>query len=83
MHARGNDAHTTAWTGLAWTDGYDIVNASVTWYPANADWSLTVGGRNLTDELYYNNYDLSGNCACYQGNVNRPATYYATFRYDF
>jgi iron complex outermembrane receptor protein len=65
------------------TPGYDIVNASATWYPANADWSVTFGGRNLTDELYYNNYDFSGNCACYQGNVNRPRTWYGTFRYNF
>jgi len=62
---------------------YDTIDASLTWYPANADWSVTVGGRNLTDELYYNNYDYNVSCACYQGNVVRPANYYATFRYDF
>ena len=34
-------------------DEYDIINASVTWYSDDDDWSVRLWGKNLTDEEYF------------------------------
>ncbi len=34
-------------------DAYTMVNGSITWKSMDDDWSLTLEGKNLTDELYY------------------------------
>jgi len=42
-------------------DGYDLLNASVVWANADADWMVQLGVTNLGDEEYWlNSFDLTG-----------------------
>jgi iron complex outermembrane receptor protein len=61
----------------------DIVNASLTYRPPHARWSLTVGGTNLTNERYL----VTGQAQIAGGEIygtyNRPAEWYARLDVKF
>jgi iron complex outermembrane receptor protein len=44
----------------AYQPAYDLFNARITYVPANANWDLSVFGKNLTDEEYYRNVAIVG-----------------------
>ena len=63
-------------------DSYDVFGARLTWLPSNANWSLALWGRNLTDKAYTINVGPG------QPNVNQlnfmyghPLSYGVTFIY--
>ncbi len=63
-------------------DSYDVFGARLTWLPSNANWSLALWGRNLTDKAYTINVGPG------QPNVNQlnfmyghPLSYGVTFTY--
>jgi len=65
-------------------DGYSIVNAGLMLEPANGDWMILLGGKNLTDEEYRTHaFDLSAFPGVELGYYNAPQTYSLTARYNF
>lgn len=65
-------------------DDYLLTNARVSLLPANADWRLTLWGRNLGDEEYrtegFNQFGFSGDSYHAYGE---PSSYGVSFTYDF
>ena len=65
-------------------DAYTLINAQAIWeFGNNNQYRLTVWGKNLTDELYFQNKsDFSGR-GFIQSIVNAPPTYGVTFNINF
>ena len=65
-------------------DGYTLINARVALFPENRSWEVAVWGKNLADELYWQTQPGEvGIFGTAFANISRPATYGATFRYNF
>jgi iron complex outermembrane recepter protein len=63
-------------------DGYGLLNARATYIPADARWTLSVWGNNLTDE---NDYfaDIAANTAGIRGSHGAPLTWGVEASYRF
>jgi iron complex outermembrane recepter protein len=65
-------------------DAYTLVNGRVAWDSADRDWQISIYGRNLTDEEYFNGkLSLIGFFGREQGNVAAPREYGITFQRNF
>jgi iron complex outermembrane receptor protein len=62
-------------------DGYGLVNARAAYYGAGDKWSVSLWGKNLTDEEYFN--EVAGNAMGLRGFWAMPRTYGATVEYQF
>ena len=60
---------------------YDRANLSATYNSAAQDWGLTLGIRNLTDEIYSTAGQIGGDNAVSARNVSRPREAYLRFQY--
>jgi outer membrane receptor protein involved in Fe transport len=66
-------------------DSYELLNARLEWTSAEGEWTIAVGGTNITDEEYYLNiFDLTlfGQNTV-EGQPARPAEWYTTFSRKF
>lgn len=61
-------------------DSVSFVNASVTYTHPDQNWSLTVGGRNLTDERHIITGQHQPAAGMILGTWNRPEEYYVSLR---
>jgi iron complex outermembrane recepter protein len=64
---------------------YDMVNAGLTYYPAEGDWTVSVYGKNLTDTVVFGNMTalpFPGD-ATYFAPMKKGRRYGAEFRYEF
>jgi len=61
----------------------DIINASITYEPDNANWNLTAGGTNLTDERYLITGQAQIGGGVIYGTYSRPAEWYARLGFEF
>ena len=69
-------------TPLLMQDAVNLVNASATFTSPGGDWSLTAGGRNITDERYiYGGFRQPG-IGYVSGNYSEPAEWYLTLHYS-
>ena len=66
---------------LEFNEGYELVNASLTYAPNQGDWSVMIGGTNLTDELYYTSRRHGSTNT--KAVIARPRHLYASLRYNF
>jgi iron complex outermembrane receptor protein len=73
----------TQGTYLLVRDDTNILNASVTWRPENANWEVSFGGTNLTDERYLVTGQAQIAGGNIQGTYSRPAEWFATLRARF
>jgi iron complex outermembrane recepter protein len=65
-------------------DAYTLLNGRVSWDSADRDWQISLYGRNLTDEEYFNGkLSLVGFFGREQGNVGAPREYGITFQRNF
>lgn len=53
------DAANTS-TENAYQSGYSLLNGRITFSPANANWDVSVWGKNLADKEYFRNVAISG-----------------------
>jgi iron complex outermembrane receptor protein len=60
-----------------------IINASVMYRPPTANWNLTVGGTNLTDERYLVTGQAQIAGGQIYGTYSRPAEWYARLGFEF
>ena len=67
------------------TAAYELVNAAVEWASPDRDWTITVGGTNLSDKEYFlNKFDLTGfGQPTVEGQPGRPAEWFVTFQRNF
>lgn len=81
-HATGswND---TGRTYLGHRPATDLVNASVTYEAPDDNWTLTVGGTNLTDERYLTSAGANVAAGLIFGTYSRPREWYARFGFKF
>jgi outer membrane receptor protein involved in Fe transport len=61
----------------------DVINASMTFRPANDHWSLSVGGTNLTNTRYVTTGNENAAGGVIFGTYNRPAEWYARLGVKF
>lgn len=61
----------------------DIVNASISYEPPSANWTLTVGGTNLTDERYLITGQAQIAGGVIYGTYSRPVEWYARIGFEF
>lgn len=61
----------------------DMVNASVTYRPGSANWNLTVGGTNLTDERYLVTGQAQIGGGLIYGTYSRPREWYVRAGFEF
>ncbi len=69
-------------TDEAFTDDYEIVNASLTYRSPDEKWSLGVRARNLTDEFYFESRTTFSAFQMGFGQPIRPRTVSGFFTYD-
>lgn len=62
-------------------EGYSLLNASLTYSPKEAPWSVSVGGTNLGDEDYLTSMNQAS--AGTKAGVGRPRAIYSSFSYTF
>jgi len=67
------------------TASFQLVNVAVEWASPDRDWTVTVGGTNVTDEEYYlNKFDLSAfGQPTVEGQPGRPAEWFVTLQRNF
>jgi iron complex outermembrane receptor protein len=65
------------------TPSYKVMNASVTYYAPSADWSMSLGARNLTNEEYHVRGLFEVNSGAHGGVPARPRSLYLGLRYEF
>ena len=67
------------------TQAYELVNVGVEWASPDREWTITVGGTNVTDEEYFlNKFDLTGfGQPTIEGQPGRPNEWFATFQRNF
>jgi iron complex outermembrane receptor protein len=70
---------------LACAADYTLLNARLEWTDAENEWTVAVGGTNITDEEYYLNiFDLTPfGQNTVEGQPGRPAEWYVQFRRTF
>lgn len=61
----------------------DIINASAQYRPESGNWSLTVGGTNLTDERYLVTGQAQIAGGQIYGTYSRPAEWYVRLGFEF
>lgn len=61
----------------------DIVNAAVTYNAPGGNWSLTVGGTNLTDKRFFTSGGANLAAGGIFGTYNRPREWYAKLGFSF
>ena len=65
-------------------DGYTLLNGRIAWENGDRDWEISVYGRNLTNEEYFNGkLSLIGFFGREQGNPGPPREYGVTFKRSF
>ncbi|MDH3743509.1 MAG: TonB-dependent receptor [Acidobacteriota bacterium] len=64
-------------------EAFDLLNASIGWLSGDGDWSITINGKNLTDEVYLTNGYNIPSLAILTGSLGQPRTVTATFGYKF
>jgi iron complex outermembrane receptor protein len=65
-------------------DGYWLADASILFTPRNADWTVLLSGKNLTDEAYMEHgFDLSASPGVQLGYYGAPRTVSLDVRYRF
>jgi iron complex outermembrane receptor protein len=72
-------------SAVSCVDSYELLNARLEWTSAEGEWTIAVGGTNITDEEYYLNiFDLTlfGQNTV-EGQPARPAEWYTTFSRKF
>lgn len=85
----GDWTHTTSMrndtegTILLMRPATDIVNASATYRPDDANWDLTVGATNLTDERYLVTGQAQIAGGVIYGTYSRPREWYVRVGFDF
>ncbi len=62
---------------------YDLLNVNFVWRSLDERYSLTVGGKNLTDEKFMISGVIGDAFQSYEGVFSRGREYYATLRYNF
>ena len=65
------------------TPSYKVMNASVTYFAPSADWSMSLGARNLTNEEYHVRSLFEVNSGATGGVPARPRYVYLGLRYEF
>jgi iron complex outermembrane receptor protein len=59
-------------------EAFDLINARIGWLSGDGKWSVTINGKNLTDEVYLTNgYNIPA-LAILQGSLGQPRTVTAT-----
>lgn len=63
-------------------DAYELINVALIWTSPEADWNITLGATNVTDEEYFlNAFDLIGfGQQTLEKQPGRPSEWYVTFR---
>lgn len=64
-------------------EAYDRVNLSVTYTEPSERWSVGIGARNLSDEVWATAASLATDSSSTARNVSRPREIYATVKYYF
>jgi iron complex outermembrane receptor protein len=64
-------------------DGYGVINGAVAWEPIKGDLTLTLGGRNLTDERYLLTATYSDAAGLAEGTYARPREWYLSVKKRF
>ncbi len=64
-------------------DGYNLVNASLTWENADENIALIAGVKNLTDEKFLHTGILGDAFQVYEGLFDRGRQWYFTARFNF
>jgi len=75
-----NDAYNTP---LLKQDSYDLVDASIRWMNADADWTVTLYGRNLSDEEFLVTGVYGTAFQAYEGLYNRGRQWQLEIRKHF
>lgn len=76
---QANDAENTP---LLYSGDLDTINAALTFRPFSENWSLTLGGKNLTDERYIVSGFRQPGAGVIDGNYSRPREWYLTFNFN-
>ena len=65
--------------------GYELVNLRAEWASPGRDWTVAVGGSNVTDEEYFlNKFDLTGfGQPTIEGQPGRPIEWFVTVQRNF
>ncbi len=63
--------------------GYSVLNGAVAWEPARGDLTVTLGGRNLTDERYLLTATYSDAAGLAEGTYARPREWYLSIKKRF
>lgn len=61
----------------------DLVNASMSYEEPGGNWTLAVGGTNLTDTRYLTSGGPNVSAGAFFGTYNRPREWYARFGFKF
>jgi iron complex outermembrane receptor protein len=64
-------------------DAYGVLNAALTYVTPGAQWQVSLGGTNLTDEAYMVNGVANPGTGFFQAAVSRPREWYLSLRYGF
>jgi hypothetical protein len=75
-----NDAYNTP---LLETDSYDLIDASIRWRNPGEDWTVTLSGRNLTDEEYLVTGIYGTAFQSFEGSFDRGRQWRLEVRKDF
>jgi outer membrane receptor protein involved in Fe transport len=75
----------SAITATSCADGYTLVNLRGEWHSPGRNWSVAIGGTNVTDEEYYLNiFDLQAfGQPSTAGQPGRPFEWYLQVRRHF
>lgn len=79
---RGEQSTSFAFLDETVSDSYTTFNLDATLSPEDASWALSVFGRNVSDERYIKNSNVS-NRGIFHAGYNPPATYGVRLRKDF
>lgn len=70
-------------TPLLVQDGYHLVNASIVFNNPTRDWSISLGVKNLTNEVYLGSGFADSFGGLVEGVYGRPREWYLSARYSF
>lgn len=79
---RGEQRTSFAFLDETISDAYTTLNLDATLSPADAGWAVSLFGRNVTDERYIKNSNVS-NRGIFHAGHNAPATYGVRLRAEF
>lgn len=76
---------TTQTTDAGCAGAYELINAAIGWDSPDAEWNITLGATNLSDEEYFLNiFDLTAfGQPTTEGQPGRPQEWYLTLRRNF